>query len=213
MRKRVAIGAAVTSLVAVVAVSASGSRAKDTDASHPALTSIAGATEYTGQPSRGPADASVVIVEYVDYGCDHCGTFHRETLEQLLAMHPEVRYEVRNFPAPELHPLADKAAEAAECTHAQGRFWEFQREWFRSKSTVTIPNLVVAASSAGLDRAAFEKCVVDGRMAEAVRADILTAEAEGVRGTPTFFVNGRKTEGAKPIEHFEAEIAAAAAEN
>ena len=168
--------------------------------------------DLSGEPSRGPKDAPIVIVEFTDYACEFCARFHHETFAELLRRNQgRVRYVVRNFPLADIHPTALKAAEAAECAHAQGKFWEYHERLFAAAGNLALENLKQTARTVGLDGKKFDTCLDSGAMTGKVTQDTLEGQSRDVRGTPTFFVNGRKTEGAKPIDHFQAEIEQATA--
>ncbi|MEN8145614.1 MAG: thioredoxin domain-containing protein, partial [Gemmatimonadota bacterium] len=160
--------------------------------------------DLEGRPVLGLADAPVTIVEYTDYGCPWCAKYAEETYPRLLAEHGgKIRYSVRNFPVGQLHPQAPKAAEAAECAADQERFWEYHDVLFENRTTLDVPSLKEYAAQLGLDRPRFEACLDSGEKADLVQADFQEGIANGVRGTPTFFVNGRSLVGAQPLEVFE----------
>ena len=78
-----------------------------------------------GEPSLGPADAPVTIVEFSDYQCPHCRQ-SQATLKTLLRRYPgKVRLVHRDYPVPQLHPGAAAAAEAARCAGEQEAFWPY----------------------------------------------------------------------------------------
>jgi len=127
-------------------------------------------------------------------------------LGQVMAEFPDrVRLVYRDFPL-EFHAGARPAAEAARCAAAMGRFWEYHDLLFVAQPEFGRDQLVGYAGRLGLDRTAFSSCVDSGRFREAVDADINEGRARGVRGTPTFFVNGRRLVGAQPIAAFREAI-------
>lgn len=174
------------------------------DGAMTASTWIAGsrATVATdGRPFRGAADAPVTIVEFTDYQCPFCRRFARETLPRLLERYGDrLRYVVRNFPIPSLSANALPAAEAAECAHRQGRFWEYHDALFRADGRLTATGVLALAREVGLDPEAFGRCVNERATRDVVARDILDAWELGVAGTPTFFVNGRAVRGLRSLE-------------
>jgi protein-disulfide isomerase len=153
-----------------------------------------------GRPSRGPTDAKVTIVEFTDYECSYCARYHQETFRPLIAEYEDrVKYVIRNFPLVPIHPHAAKAAEAAECAREQGRFWEYHGLLFDRQAALDEESLTRYAAELGLDESGFAACLLSGRNAEVVRADLEDGVSYGVAGTPTFFVNGRKLEGLQPL--------------
>jgi protein-disulfide isomerase len=144
------------------------------------------------QPSKGPADAKVTVVEFTDYQCPSCAKTH-PVLEKLMAEYGDrVRFVVRDFPL-NMHPDARKAAEAAEAAREQGKYWDFTAILFRNQSALKPEQLKQYAQVLGLDRAKFDAALEDGRFAEKVDRDLFDGQKFGVSATPTFFVNGRRT--------------------
>lgn len=156
------------------------------------------------RPYRGPADAPVTIVEFTDYLCPFCRRFATETFPAVLAAYGDrVRYVVRNFPVQPVNQMALPAAEAVECAHRQGRFWEYREALFRDAPPLDAARLLAHAVPAGLDSAAFARCVSERATRDVVERDLLDAWSYGVSGTPTFFVNGRRFRGLRSREQLE----------
>jgi protein-disulfide isomerase len=116
----------------------------------------------------------------------------------------------RDFPI-KSHPLAQKAAEAAECADDQGKFWEYH-DLIWAKGAVDSAGLKAYAAELGLDTATFNDCLDSGKQASEVEKDYQDGESYGVTATPTFFINGQLLRGAKPFETFKTLIDAALAE-
>jgi protein-disulfide isomerase len=121
----------------------------------------------------------------------------------------QVYYVFRDFPLPS-HSNAHKAAEAARCAGAQGAFWEMrdrlfegQGEWSQRYPENAYKVFVRYATSLGLDVAVFEECLQSGEFAEQIAGDIQAGQEAGVRGTPSFLINGRLVSGAYPFEDLE----------
>ena len=156
------------------------------------------------RPALGPAGAPVTVVEFTDYLCPFCRRYATETLPPILEAYGErVRYVVRNFPVQPVNPMALPAAEAVECAHLQGRFWEYRDAVFREASPLDAARLLALAGSTGLDSVAFASCVSSRATRTAVERDLLDAWSYGVSGTPTFFVNGRRFLGLRSREQLE----------
>ncbi|MFB6241106.1 MAG: DsbA family protein [Gemmatimonadota bacterium] len=158
------------------------------------------------RPSRGPEDAPVTVVEFTDYECPFCRRYYRQTYHRLLdAYEGEIRYVVRNFPL-SIHPNARKAAEAAECAHNQGRFWDYHDHLFEHADALEPADLKRYARELGLDGARFDRCLESGKESGTVESDLAAGRRLGIQGTPTFFVNGRPLVGAQPFTAFRAAI-------
>lgn len=166
--------------------------------------------EVAGDPALGPEDAPVTIVEFTDYQCPFCARHHRTTKPELLREYDgRVRYVVKNFPLRNIHPLAQKAAEAAECAGDQDRFWDYADLLFERAPALRPASLVEYAAEVGMDRDRFRRCLTSGEMAAAVESDFREGRRHGVRSTPTFFLNGRPVVGAKPLAEFQTLLEAA----
>jgi protein-disulfide isomerase len=123
-------------------------------------------------------------------------------LGQILAEYPgKVRLVFKDFPL-DFHDRARPAAEAARCAAAGGRFWEYHDLLFVAQPAFSRSDLLMYARRLDLDPASFEACLDGGRFRTAVERDLTEGRALGVRGTPTFFVNGQRLVGAHPIESF-----------
>lgn len=157
-------------------------------------------------PSIGPEDAKLVVVEFLDYQCPFCGQASSIFREAVATYGDRVKFVVRDFPVPELHPDAVAASEAAGCAQAQGKFWPMHDRLFASKGVLARADLDRAAQQSGLDMAVYEACMDLHTRLEEIQADAAAGAAAGVRGTPTFFFNGRPVEGVIPREAFESLI-------
>jgi protein-disulfide isomerase len=153
----------------------------------------------------------VDLVEFMDYECPFCRRHFESTFAPLLAQYgTRVRYVVMNFPIPELHPGAMPAAEAAECANQQGKFWEMHERLLRTEA-YDAASLKRQATALKLDRARFDRCLDSGAMRGLIKQHQDQGIALGVSGTPAFFINGRKIEGAMPLGVFAQAIEAALA--
>lgn len=162
----------------------------------------------TDDPSVGNPKAKVTIVEFADFGCP----FSAEESYVVRALAKEfpdtVQFIYRDFPLDELHPGATLAAEAGECAHAQGRFWEFHDAIYGHSGELTEDKLVGLAEGVGLNADTFRTCLQSGKYNGEVQTDLTDGVTAGVVGTPTFFVNGVKIEGAIPYAIFKEVIQA-----
>jgi protein-disulfide isomerase len=153
---------------------------------------------------RGPRDAPVTLVEYGDFECPYCGQAE-PIIRDLLADYGDVRYVWRHLPLTDVHPHAQMAAEAAEAAGAQGKFWEMHDLLLEHQDALRPEELVRYAEELGLDTERFKNHLRAHKWSWRVARDVESAELSGVSGTPTFFVNGRRHEGA----YDEASLAAA----
>jgi Na+/H+ antiporter NhaA len=139
---------------------------------------------------RGPADASVTLVEYGDFQCPYCG--RAEPVVRELLTDADLRYVWRNLPLTDVHPQAQLAAEAAEAAALQGRFWAMHDLLLDHQDRLRITDLLRYAERIGLDSERFHEDMMRRVSADRIAADLDSADLSGVSGTPTFFINGRR---------------------
>jgi protein-disulfide isomerase len=155
-------------------------------------------------PVLGPNDAAITIIEFSDYECPYCRSWHTETFARLMDTFPnQIRFVFRDFPLSSIHPNAAPAAEAANCAGEQGKYWGFNELLFSGKYELGSQAYTQYAGELGLDGTSFEECVSSGRYQDEVQADLDWAANLGVRSTPTFFINGIPLVGAQPYEVFK----------
>jgi protein-disulfide isomerase len=152
-------------------------------------------------PTVGPASAPVTLVVFSDFACPYCARAV-DTLDALEARYgDELRIAFKNRPLP-MHERAPQLARAALAANEQGRFWELHDLLFDGARTHQKVDVEKAAEQLGLDVRRFRTDLADPRLAERVEADNAEAVRLDVRGTPTFFVNGRRVTGAQPVTVF-----------
>ena len=143
----------------------------------------------------GPADAPVTLVEYGDYQCPYCAAA-RPVLEDLIERADgKARLVFRHYPLDSVHPLARRAAEAAESAGAQGRFWPMHGLLYENQEDLADEDLRSYATRLELDLARFDEDLAGHRHAERVQENRLAGERDGVRGTPGVFLNGAPYDG------------------
>lgn len=168
---------------------------------------IAPPVPYTS-PVQGNAAAPVTIVEYADFQCPSCDAFFRTVEPRLVNAYVKTgkaKLVFKNFPW--IGEESRRAAEAAACAGAQGRFWEYHDLLYtdqrgENSGAFSVPRLKRFAAQLGLDQTSFDACV-DGRAYEAaVAADLQEAERLGLTGTPTFVIDGQRIVGAQDYRVF-----------
>jgi len=170
------------------------------------------------EPTKGNGTAKVAVIEFSDYQCPFCSRYSKDTLPQIAADYiatGKIRYVFRDLPL-SFHKQAFKAAEAAHCAGAQGKFWEMHDALFQNQSALAPEQLATHAKTVGVDDAQFTQCLDSGKFAADINKDIADAGAAGITGTPAFLVgviqpDGRvkvvkKLSGAKPYAEFKAAI-------
>lgn len=156
------------------------------------------------RPVRGPVDARVTIVAFLDFQCPFCARV-QSTLDDVLRAHPDdVRIVFRNLPLA-FHKDARTLAKIALAAERKGKFWEMQALLFARKE-LGAANWKPLAKRLRLRPAELEAIAARPEIERTIAEDELIAAAVGASGTPTFFVNGRLLSGAQPLDSFEALI-------
>ena len=159
---------------------------------------------------RGPLDAPVPVLEYGDFECPYCGQAE-PVLRELLREHGDVAYVWRHLPLNDVHPNAQRAAEAAEAAAEQGAFWEMHDLLLERQDALGYRDLVGYARELGLDVERFQDDLRTRADAGHIAQDVDSADLSGVSGTPTFFVNELRHYGAYDIATLSAAVKAARA--
>ncbi len=159
---------------------------------------------------RGPRVAPVTLVEYGDYECPYCGQAYFVVKELERRAGNLMRFVFRNFPLTTVHPHAERAVEAAEAAGAQGKFWEMHDILYENQQALEGEDLLEYAALVGLDIPRFVREMREGRYLNRMREDFLSGARSGVNGTPTFFINGLRHDGAWELATLMAAIENAA---
>jgi protein-disulfide isomerase len=159
-------------------------------------------------PSKGAADAAVVITEFSDFQCPFCARVP-SLIEQVLAAYPnEVKFVYKEFPLTSIHADAMNASLAAQAAHRQGKFWDMHDLLFANQSALKPDNLRNYAAQIGLDVERFDQDMKSAAVKERVTEDMNLARRADVRGTPTLFVNGKRVT-QRSVEGMKAMVAEA----
>jgi Na+/H+ antiporter NhaA len=158
---------------------------------------------------RGPESAPVTLVEYGDYECPYCGQAEVVIRELLRDFGDDLRYVWRHLPLNDVHPNTQMAAEASEAAAAQGAFWPMHDKLLASQDALSPRDLKRHAEELGLDLERFSDELRGREHAERVAEDVASADSSGVAGTPSFFINGRRHQGAYDIDTLSAAVRAA----
>ncbi len=163
--------------------------------------------ELSTAPLTGAARAPIKIVEFIDFKCPNCQTAAPILFQVLQKFPTQVQLIARHFPVESTHPGATELASVGVCAHAQGRFWAVYDWFYKNQAALTEVfsdadrDRLVAAT--GLDASVLAACLVNPATITTVNRDYADALTFGVRGTPTFFINGEKVEGVIPFTAWE----------
>jgi protein-disulfide isomerase len=139
----------------------------------------------------GPERAELELVIYGDFQCPYCTAAYpilRRIRDQLSS---RLIFAFRHFPLREIHPDAERAAEASEAAAAQGAFWEMHDRMYEARGALGREDLIGYAAELGLDADRVAGEIDSEAHRPRIQRDVDTGLASGVGGTPTFFVNGR----------------------
>jgi Na+/H+ antiporter NhaA len=160
---------------------------------------------------RGPREeAPVTLVEYGDLECPYCGRAE-PIVRELLSDFTDIRYVWRHLPLTDVHPNAQLAAEATEAADHQGAFWEMHDLLLDHQDALQPDDLLGYAEQLSLDLDRFQEDLRDDESTRRVEEDVDSADRSGVAGTPTFFINERRHDGAYDIDTLSAAVKAAGA--
>jgi len=150
--------------------------------------------------AQGPESAPVILVEYCDYECPDCGHAYPIVKQIQNRFGKRLRFVFRNFPLSKIHPHAEGAAETAEFAGSQGKFWEMHDLLLENQGRLGGILYLALALKLELPVDALREALEGGTYRARVRADFTGGMRSGVKGTPTFFVNGRRYAGPNEFE-------------
>lgn len=165
---------------------------------------------------KGIADSQVVLVEYSDFQCPACATYHPIVGQVIDEYQDRIAVVYRHFPLRSIHPNSQISAEASEAAALQGKFWEMydqlfekQDEW--SGESDPTERFVTYAEEIGLNTDQFRTDLTSSVVTDAVDANYRSGVAASVNGTPTFFLNGTQLDNPGSFDEFRTVIDAALA--
>jgi len=145
---------------------------------------------------EGPANATLTLVEYGDYQCPFCGAAYPEVKKVQKELGRELRFVFRNFPLTNMHEYALQAAETAEASAAQGKFWPMHDFLYEHQATLGDPNVALGfAKKLSLDTQRLEREIAQHVYQKRIQDDFMSGVKSGVNGTPTFYANGVRHDG------------------
>lgn len=164
---------------------------------------------------KGNPEATVTLVEFMDFQCGHCKRAAGE-LKRLLDVYGDrVLFVAKHFPMDPAcnegvrnlrHRNACQAARAAVCAGEQDRFWAFHDLAFKNQHQLGLEDLLLYARTAGVDLDRFQSCLQDERSLDRVKKDAQHGAALDIHGTPRIFINGELYRGGRSAQQFAAQI-------
>lgn len=155
---------------------------------------------------EGPENARITLLEYGDYECPYCGMAYRVIKKLQKRLADRMRFVFRNFPLTNVHPHAERAAEAAEAAGVQGRFWEMHDILYEHQHALEDEDLAEYAAALDLDVPRLMSEAEAGAHTERIREDFKSGIRSGVNGTPTFFINDIRYDGSYDLDSMVIEL-------
>jgi protein-disulfide isomerase len=157
--------------------------------------------DLSHSPTRGSPSASVTIVEFSDLRCPFCARMPVVLEEVIKRYAGKVRWVFKHLPLP-IHPDAPLAHVAVLAAGEQGRFWEMHDAILARPQALHRRDAVSLASQLGLNADRFEADLDQSKLKALIDSDAAEARRANVTGTPTFFINGTRLNGAVPATEF-----------
>lgn len=163
---------------------------------------------------RGSINAKILLVEYSDYQCPFCKSFH-PTMKQIIEEYGDsVAWIYRDYPLVDIHPKAQKSAEAAECVASLGgndAFWKFSDLLFERMPDIELTQLADLSAEVGLNASAVQDCIDSNKFADKVNQSLKSGQEGGINGTPGTVIitkDGKRDliGGALPFEQVKTQI-------
>lgn len=160
--------------------------------------------------ARGLEDASVTVVEYGDFEDPYSGHAYHILKQLHQDTDGSFKFVFRNFPLTQIRPHALPAALAAEASGLQGSYWQMHDILYEHQDSLEPEHLIIYAQVLGLDIERFIIDMTSDNVAASVREDFVSGIRSGVNGTPTFYINGTRHDGAYDYDTLKKAIGQAA---
>lgn len=200
--------AARQGVIEAIATLQAGGQPQAAESQEPA---VVDPSQFAIRPANalGNDQAVITVIEFSDFQCPFCGRFQTTVAPMLLKQYVDtgkVKFVYKHSAF--LGQESVWAAQASECAADQGKFWEYHDLLFshqngENQGAFNKDKLIGFASELGLDMAKFEPCLTNDETLARVQADTQEGQRAGVRGTPTFFINGQPLVGAQPLQAFQ----------
>jgi protein-disulfide isomerase len=149
---------------------------------------------------KGNPESPVVLVEYGDFQCPHCGAAYPILKQLEKTFKNKLALVFRHFPLAEIHPFAQAAAVASEAAANQGKFWEMHDLIFENQDLLSLELLLRLAEALKLNMKTFQHDLKDPKLFAKMEANFESGIVSGVNGTPSFYINGHKYNGSYDYE-------------
>lgn len=166
-------------------------------------------TDVIADPVHGNPDAQLKIIEYNDFACVKCREWYQSGVEDLVLQKygDRVAFVWRDLPLTSSYSI--RAAEAAQCANAQGKFREYHDYLYEIGQGFMDSKLIEYAGAVGLDVKKFDQCLIGGEMQAKVADNRRIAYEDRVQAVPVFMINGERVVGAASLDSISQVIDAA----
>jgi protein-disulfide isomerase len=148
--------------------------------------------QTTNNPIKGSPQAKVAIIEFSDFSCAACAGMNDSLKQAEIYYDDEIKIIWKDFPLASIHPLSEKAAEAARCAGEQGNFWTYHDLLFINQNKFSLDLFGSLAKQLNLKNEQFNSCLESGKMAALIDKDITEGNTLKVDGTPYLFINNTR---------------------
>jgi protein-disulfide isomerase len=155
---------------------------------------------------QGNINAPITLIEYGDYQCPFCGQAYAVIKEVQKHFGDQLRFVFRNFPLSEMHPMAEPAAEAAEFANDHNKFWKMHDLIYENQEDLSLSYLIELGRSLKLPVDDLELSLRKKMYEPIIKRDFIGGVRSGVNGTPTFYINDQRYDGAFDYEHMVSAI-------
>jgi len=179
--------------------------AKPAEPAEPAVKLTVDDVDLEGVPFIGEEDAEITMVIYDDFQCPFCARFEQQAWLEIKEEYIDTgkaKFYYKHFPLG-FHSHAQLAAEASECAHDQGKFWEYHDLMFENQADINEEQMKTWAEELELDMDDFNSCLDTHKYAEKVKLSMAEGQKVGVKGTPSVLVEDELVVGAQPFDNFK----------
>lgn len=180
--------------------------------------SSGGNSSNLSQHKTGKGTTGVKLTEYGDFQCPYCEQYYPTVKQAVAQFGDQITFQFRNFPLTSLHANAFAAARAAEAAGLQNKYWEMHDALYEpqnwavwTKATNPNPEFERLAQQLGLNVTQFKTDFKSSKVNDIVNADMAAGTKLGITGTPTFYLDGKKTDFSNDVSDFTKKIQLAGA--
>ena len=164
------------------------------------------------EPSMGNQFAKVTIIEFSDFECHFCSKSQATSTALREKYGKQIYWVFKDFPLQEIHEDAFQAHVSANCVKeiAPEKYWSHFNVLFENYRNLEKENLSSYVKKSDVDLGKWKSCMenrdLQKKIVSEIQEDIKEGKSFGIKGTPTFLINGSLIVGARGYEFFDAVI-------